>query len=231
MGHDGNALSAKSLGRLLVFAGPLLWALLVLFHPNPAEGGPYEEIKDVVDRWLFVHVGQLILTPLLFLAVWRLLDGLSSTAARVSRAALVVWTVFFSAYDTVQGVATGILIRHATSLAGEEQAAVARAIDFVVNDSELAGNVSAVWVVATVAWVVVAIGAGVALHKAGAGQFVVAAACVSAAFAMHVAPAAIGLVALSLAGVIRERERTKSALGGSAIAPAVVRPRTRRRLM
>jgi hypothetical protein len=214
--HEPKALPTLTIGRVLVFAGPLLWAVLILFHPNPGEAGPYEEIKDVVDRWLIVHVGQLILTPLLFFAVWRLLDGLSSAAAKVSRAALVVWTVFFSAYDSIQGVATGVLIRHANSLAGEEQAGVARAIDFLVEDSQLAGGVSAVWVVAAASWAVVAIGAAVALHKAGAGKAVVAAACLSIVFAVHVAPAAIGLVALFVAGVLRERQKTKSALAAPA---------------
>jgi hypothetical protein len=214
--HDRKAPPAMSIGRLLVFAGPLLWAVLILFHPNPGEAGPYEEIKDVVDRWLLVHVGQLILTPLLFFAVWRLLDGLSSAAARVSRAALVVWTVFFSAYDSIQGVATGVLTRHANDLAGEEQDGVARALDFLVEDSQLAGAVSAIWVVAAASWAVVAIAAAVALHKAGAGKAAVAAACLSIVFAVHVAPAAIGLAALVVAGVLRERQRTKAALGAPA---------------
>lgn len=218
MRHERKGRPTMSIGRVLIFAGPLLWALLIVFHPNPGEAGPYEEIKDVVDRWLFVHVGQLILTPLLFFAVWRLLDGLSSAPAKVSRAALVVWTVFFSAYDSIQGVATGVLIRHANGLAGEDQAGYARAIDFLVEDSQLAGGVSAVWAVAAASWAVVAIGAAVALNKAGAGKAVVAAACLSIVFAVHVAPAAIGLVALLVAGVLRERQRTKSALGTSAVA-------------
>jgi hypothetical protein len=189
-------------GRVVVFAGPLLWALLILFHPNPGDASPYEGIKDDVNRWLLVHVGQLVLTPFLFFAVWRLLAGLSSTAARVSRAALVVWTVFFSAYDSVQGVATGILIRHANGLAGDEQTAVAGAIDFVVNDSQLARNVSAVWVVASVSWVGVAIAGAVALHKAGAGKAVVAAA----------------LVALFVAGVLRQPQGTESGMGAPAVS-------------
>jgi hypothetical protein len=216
--HERKARPTMSIGRLLVFAGPLLWALLILFHPNPGEGTPYEEIKDVTDRWLLVHVGQLILTPLLFLAVWRLLDGLSSAAATVSRAALVVWTVFFSAYDSIQGVATGVLVRHANGLAGEERDGVARAIEFLVEDSQLAGGVSAIWVVAAASWAVVAIGAAVALHKAGAGKAAVAAACVSIVFAVHIAPAAIGLAALVVAGVIRERQRAESALGPPTVA-------------
>ena len=167
---DARGHSESSIGRYLVYAGPLLWAVLIVFHPNPGGDSPYEGIADVVDRWLFVHVGQLILTPFLFLAVWRLLDGLSSAAATVSRAALVVWTVFFSAYDSIQGIATGILTRWANDLAGEEQAAVARAIEFVVEDSRLAGNISAIGLVAGASWLIVAIAAAVALHKAAPGR-------------------------------------------------------------
>jgi hypothetical protein len=214
---DPRALSETSIGRYLVYAGPLVWAVLIVFHPNPGGDSPYEGITDVVNRWLVVHVGQLILTPFLFLAVWRLLDGLSSAAATISRAALVVWTVFFSAYDTTQGIATGILTRWANDLAGAEQAAVARAIEFVVEDSQLAGNISAIALVAGASWLIVAIGAAVALHKAGAGKAVVVAACLSVVVAAHSAPAAIGFVALFLAGVLRERQRTTSALGAPVV--------------
>ena len=214
---DPRALSETSIGRYLVYAGPLLWAVLIVFHPNPGGDSPYEGITDVVDRWLFVHVGQLILTPFLFLAVWRLLDGLSSAAAMVSRAALVVWTVFFSAYDSIQGIATGILTRWANDLAGAEQAAVARAIEFVVEDSRLAGNISAIGLVAGASWLIVAIAAAVALFKAGAGKAVVVATCLSVVVAAHSSPAAIGFVALFLAGVLRERQRTTSDLGAPAV--------------
>src|SRR5918995_13167 len=86
------ALVLMGLGAAVFAAGPLLWAALVLFHPMPGEGGPYEGIKDEVNRWLVVHVGQLVSTPILFFAVWRLLDGLTSPAATMSRCALVVWT-------------------------------------------------------------------------------------------------------------------------------------------
>lgn len=218
MGPDQGALSETSVGRYLVYAGPLVWAVLILFHPNPGGDSPYEGITGDVDRWLVIHVGQLILTPFLFLAVWRLLDDLSSTAAKISRAALVVWTVFFTAYDSIQGVATGVLIRRANDLAGEERAAVGRAIDFLVEDSQLAGNISAIGLVAGAAWLTVAIAAAVALHKAGAGKAVVIATCLSVLVAVHTAPAAIGYFALFLAGILRERQGTTSAL--EARAPA-----------
>jgi hypothetical protein len=214
---DLRALSEEGIGRFLFYAGPLVWAVLIIFHPIPGGDTPYEEIKDVVDRWLVVHVGQLILTPFLFLAVWRLLDGLSSSAAKVSRAALVVWTVFFSAYDSIQGTATGILTRWANDRPGDEQVAVAPAIEFVVEDSQLAGNISAIGLVAAASWLVVAIAAAVALHKAGAGRAVVVATCLSVVVVAHSAPAAIGFVALFVAGVLRERHRAKSVVGAPAV--------------
>jgi hypothetical protein len=192
-------------GRLLILAIPLAWAVLVLFHPNP-EGGPFESIRGVVDRWLFVHVGQLVLTPLLVLAVWRLLDGLDFRSAKVSRAAAVVWAVFFTAYDSVQGITTGLLIRFADAdLAGGEQTGVARALDYLVNDSLLAGNISAIGLIGNVAWFAVAIGGAVALSKAGAGKAAVIAMSLSTLFVIHTAPAAIGLAAFAIAGVLRER--------------------------
>lgn len=197
-------------GLVIVLAIPLAWAVLLLFHPNP-EGGPFEAVRDVVDRWLVVHVGQLVLAPLLVLVVWRLLDGFDSRVAKVSRGAAVVWAVFFTAYDSVQGIATGLLIRYADgNLLGEEQAGVARALDYLVSDSQLAGNISAIGLIGNAAWLTVAIAAAVCLHRAGTGKWAVVAACLSTLFVLHTAPAAIGLIALAIAGVLRERQRAHS---------------------
>jgi hypothetical protein len=208
-GHHEKARNAVSIKSLLFLIGPLLWAILIVFHPNPTDPNAYEGIKDVVNRWLVVHVGQLVLAPLVFLAVWRLLAGLHSVAATVSRAALVVWAVFFSAYDTVQGIATGLLARYANGVAGEEQAAIAGALQYLVEDSQLGGNISVLMLIGQGSWLVVAIAAAVALHKAGAGKAVVALTCLSVLVAIHTAPAAGGMIALFFAGLLRERQRAR----------------------
>ncbi|MET0853338.1 MAG: hypothetical protein ABWY30_01810 [Microterricola sp.] len=203
----------------LVAAAPFLWAVLILFHPMPGGDNTLDGIDDVVDRWLIVHVAQLILTPLLFLAVWRLLDGLSSPAATISRCALVVWTVFFSAYDAVQGIATGLLVRHAGGVPTAQQNAIAEALDYLVLDSRLAGDISAVQMVAGAAWLTVAIGAAIALHQARAGTTVVALTAISVVFSMHMAPAAIGLLALTGAVVLREHQRATSPAASALTTP------------
>jgi hypothetical protein len=77
-GPDGRTRPRASVVWPLVFLAPLAWAVLVLFHPMGDESGPFESVRPVVNRWLVVHFGQLFLTPFLVLAVWRLLDGVSS---------------------------------------------------------------------------------------------------------------------------------------------------------
>jgi hypothetical protein len=69
-----------------------------------------------------------------------LLDGIQSVAATVARASLVVWMVFFSAFDAIAGIAVGVLTRYANSLAGEQREAVIGAIDFLFQDSKFAGG-------------------------------------------------------------------------------------------
>jgi hypothetical protein len=185
--------------ELLLLAAPLLWLAPALLHPV---GDPYAGIADQTDRWLFVHIAQLVLAPFLAAGVWMLLAGLESVAARLARAALVLWLAFFSAFDAIAGVATGVLSRHANSLAGEDREGVVRAIDYLFDDSQLAGGgFSILGNLGHGSWMVVAIAAGVALHHARAPRAAVAATFLSVLFAAHSGVgAAAGLIAIFVAG-------------------------------
>ena len=144
-----------------------------------------------------------------------LLAGLESAAARVARAALVAWVAFFSAFDAVAGIATGVLSRHANSLAGEEREGMIAAVDFLFDDSTLVGGgFSVLGNIGHGSWMVVAIAGAVAFHQAGARRAVVVGMLLSVAFAAHSGiGAAIGLVSLFVAGRLILRWRsTKHAL-------------------
>ena len=203
----------------VLLAAPLLWLVPAFLHPDGA-GDLFEGIADEANKWIFVHVAQLVLTPFLAAGVWMLLAGIHSVASLVARAALVIWMVFFSAFDAVAGIATGVLTRHANSLAGQERETVGNAIDFLFHDSQLAGGeFSVLGNIGHGAWVVVAIAATVALWRARLSRFVVGATLLSVLFASHSGfGAAIGLVALFVAGVLRERQKTRSALAAPAVA-------------
>jgi hypothetical protein len=183
---------------MVLLAAPLLWLVPAMLHPV---GDPYAGIAGETDRWLFVHLAQLALVPFLGALVWMLLAGLESAAARIARAALVAWVVFFSAFDAVAGIATGVLSRHANGLAGEEREGVIAAIDFLFDDSKLAGGqFSVLGNLGHGSWMVVAIAGAVAFHQAGARRAVVIGMLLSVAFAAHSGiGAAIGLVSLFVA--------------------------------
>jgi len=204
--------------QLLVLTAPLLWLLPALIHPNDS-GNLFAGISDEANKWIFVHVAQLVLTPLLGAGVWMLLAGVQSLAALVARAALVSWMVFFSAFDAVAGIATGVLTRHANSLAGDDRETVGRTIDFLFHDSQLAGGqFSVLGNIGHGAWIVLAIAAAVALWQAGFSRGVAGATLLSVLVATHSgAGAAVGLVALFVALLLRFR--TESGEGAPSGAP------------
>jgi hypothetical protein len=210
---------------LLVLAAPLLWVVLAILHPGGVgdEPAPYEGIADEANKWIFVHFSQLVLTPFIAAGVWMLLRGIQSIAATVSRAFLVVWMVFFSAFDAIAGIAVGVLTRHANSLAGEEQDAVVSTIDFLFQESRLAGgdNYSVLGNLGQFSWVVLIIAAGVALWRAGASRLIVGATLLSVLFSAHAGyPAAVGLVALFVAELLTFRARRAGAESRRAVPAA-----------
>jgi len=209
--------------HLFVLAAPLLWAILVVLHPNE-EGGLYEGIADQANKWIFVHFGQLVLTPLIAAGVWMLLGGIQSIAALIARAALVLWMVFFSAFDAIAGIATGVLTRHANSLPpGEEREGLVRGINFLFDDSQLVGgsNFSILANLGQDSWIVLALAGAVALWRAGVARLVVGATILSVLFATHAGyAAAVGLVALFVAELLRFGTRSGEVAPSRAPSPA-----------
>jgi hypothetical protein len=59
--------------------------------------------------------GQLLLILLLAVAVYWLTEGLTSTAARISRVALLPYLVFYSAFDAVVGLSNGLVVKYRSS--------------------------------------------------------------------------------------------------------------------
>jgi hypothetical protein len=107
---------------------PLAWAVLLLFHPKGEGDQIYADLQDQVTAALVVHVGMMLFIPLIAAAIYLLLRGIEGTAARVARIALVPFVVFFSAWETLQGTANGVLVHELNQRPEEERAAGARLI-------------------------------------------------------------------------------------------------------
>jgi hypothetical protein len=156
---------AFSPGELVFLIGvPLLWAILLLFHPGGEGDEIYLEVEDNVTRFLVVHIGMVVFIPLMAVVVYLLLRGVEGTAAWVSRIALVPFVVFYSAWEVLQGIGVGILVNE---LNGYPQAEPALREDLVQDFAEhpLIGPFGVFVSIGSMGFIVAAIAAGVALYR------------------------------------------------------------------
>jgi hypothetical protein len=100
------------------------------------------------------HVIQLMLIGLVALSVFLLADVFGRANAWVTRLGLGTFLIFFSAYDTLAGIGTGLAMRNARVLSATQQEGVLA----VVKDSPGLGPPFALSIVATPGWVI-AVGA------------------------------------------------------------------------
>jgi hypothetical protein len=92
----------------LVVGAPLLLAILEIFHPHP-----HDLFRLDLRAWMAVHYLQIVLFPLAALALMRLVRGRPGLAAGLCRVCAFVFGVTWIAFDSVAGVATGILLQAA----------------------------------------------------------------------------------------------------------------------
>ena len=151
---------------------PFAWAVLLLFHPGGEADQIYLSIQDQVTAALVVHIGMMLFIPLMAAAIYLVLRGVKGTAARVSRIALVPFVVFFSAYETLQGTANGVLSSELNGRPEEQRASGAELIqDFA--ESPLVRDLGVFAILGSLAILIAMIAAGIALHRhAGAPMLV-----------------------------------------------------------
>jgi hypothetical protein len=133
--------------RVLLLAPPLLLAGLEYLHPQPDE--TTQALMDVSTWFAGFHVIQLALTGLVGLSVLLLADSFGRANAWVTRLGVGVFLVFFSAYDAVAGIGTGLAMRSARHLSAVQQEGV---FD-VVKDWPAVGPPFALSIVGTLGWV------------------------------------------------------------------------------
>jgi hypothetical protein len=149
---------------LFLVGVPLLWALLLLFHPMGEQGTIYLNLRDQVARMLVVHIGMLLFLPLFTIGVFLLLRGVEGTAAWVGRVGAVVFAVFYGAYETLQGIATSALVtevKGASELGPDAKAALVQ--DFA--EHPLVRDLGVFGVPGTLGLIAALIGTGIALRR------------------------------------------------------------------
>lgn len=122
--------------RRLVVAAPLATAAILITHAA----------EPTNSWWLVMHVILLPLFAASALAVCMLTDGIPGPLPLVTRVAMGVFTVFYTALDSIFGVAQGILASHPNTFGAAERMTshpVARGIAVVAVTAGLIGVLAA----------------------------------------------------------------------------------------
>jgi hypothetical protein len=191
-----------------VIGVPIAWAILLLFHPGGEGDAIYADIHDKTTETLVVHVGMLIFLPLFAIVIYLLLRGIETTAATVARIALIPFVVFYAAWESLQGIANGVLADQANGLPEADRGVAAELIqDFA--ESPLARDLGVFAIIGGVALITAMIATGLALRDAGAPAWTPAVFGV-AGFLINAHPPPFGPIGLLLfvvgvLGVLRSR--------------------------
>ena len=157
----GEARAFSSAEVAFLIGVPLLWAILLLFHPTGDGDEFYPIVRDQVTAFQIVHIGTLLFVPLLACVLYLLLRGVEGGAARVSRIALAAFALLYTAWEVLIGLGVGILAQEVNALPAAERAVGARLVE------DYAGTrLITTWeLVGSTAWLVAAVAAGVALFR------------------------------------------------------------------
>ncbi len=157
--------------RVLLIGTPAAWIVVALLHPAPDNGTIYEDLSGLSGRWLGVHLAQLCLTVLLGAVLWIAVRGRSGLAPILTRCAVPIYLVFFSAFDAVAGIASGLAVRHANGLTGAEQQGAASTAEHLLLN-HVAGDASPLAAISTVALTTAVVGVAMTWRNAGAARSV-----------------------------------------------------------
>jgi hypothetical protein len=192
---DSPRLSRDTLAFLI--GVPLAWAVLLLFHPGGEGSDVYGSVHDDVTPWMVVHLGMLLFIPLMAAAVFLLLRGVDGTAARVGRIALVPFVVFYSAWETLQGLANGVLVNEVNGLPESERASgAALTQDFA--ESPLVRDLGVFSTIGSLSLIVALIATGLALRREANAPLAVTVLLAISGFLVSAHPPPFGPTGLAL---------------------------------
>ena len=108
--------------RLLLLAPPLVLAGFTVLHPQPDHN--VQALMDASTWFMGFHMIQLGLVGLVAVSVFVLADQFHRANAWQTCFGMGLFLVFFSAYDTLAGIGTGLAMRSARDMPSSQQEAL-----------------------------------------------------------------------------------------------------------
>lgn len=151
--------------RMLILGPPLALGVWETIHPRPDVN--VQSVMEIATWFMVFHLVQLPLIVLVAVSVYLLADSLGRARAWTTTVGLAVFLVFFSAYDSWAGVATGNALRTARDFSPAEQDAVWEVVEDWPGFHPIAFPLG---IVASLAFFIVLVGLAIAARRAGASR-------------------------------------------------------------
>ncbi len=144
---------SANLRRVLLVGPPLAFAVFESLHPDPDVNA--QAVMDVATWFATFHAIQLLLVGLVTVSVLILASDFDALRGFAIPVGIGVFLIFFSAYDAVAGIATGLAMRSARGLSVEQQEGV---FETVKDWPGFDPAVFSLNIVGTLGWVVALVG-------------------------------------------------------------------------
>ncbi|MEM6398771.1 MAG: hypothetical protein AAF757_00855 [Cyanobacteria bacterium P01_D01_bin.116] len=193
--------------KIVVLGTPLTLGILEIWHPVGSPGQTaFEAILPQANWWITLHLLQLPLFGLMALAVILLTNNLKGLTATLSRIGIAFFIVFYTALDSITGIASGILIRSADGLPSNVQAFVAQQVNLFFFDPIVGGSTySLIGLLGAGGWLVGVSASAIALRRIGVSRIPVILLILSGVFfgLSHTPPTGpLGMACFFIAGVM-----------------------------
>ena len=198
--------------RALLIAPPLVFAGFTILHPQPDENT--RALVEASTWFMAYHMIQLPLIGLVAISVLLLADGFGRASAWPVCLGMGTFLVFFSAYDTLAGIGTGLAMRGTRGLPDKQQDIV---FDLVRTWPATEPWVFWLSVVGTGGWVLALGYLTVAVRAAGAPRALWISLGLAACFLLLGHPAPFGTIAfgsLSIATLVHALHDASPRPGG-----------------
>ncbi len=103
-------MNEKILTFLCIVIAPLVLVSMELFHPSGYSSAVYENLLPHRTWWIILHVAQPLFFSLTGLGAIILTWNKPGIVSTISKISLFLFIVYYTVYDSVAGIGTGILI-------------------------------------------------------------------------------------------------------------------------
>jgi hypothetical protein len=118
----------EMLRRIILLGTPLLLGILELGHPLLDRTNPIKMLAPISTWWIVLHLLLIPLFALMGYAIFILIRDINSPAATLCRYATVIYISFAIGYDTLVGLASGVLVSNASTLTNAQQSILLEAM-------------------------------------------------------------------------------------------------------